>query len=813
MQTARRYSILYLTSIAVIGVAVLVGLLFMAVMTAATHERIQQQSATHLRELLSTVESTASIACFVEDQNLAKEVARGLLKNSAVLGVVIRSGKQELVRSFRPSVTGQALARAELGRLTRAIVSPFNANEQVGEIQIYPNPDEFDRLIAQEVHFVGSLLAIQIAGTAAAIILAVLLWIVRPIKALSDRLHRMDAAAGDRLHVPKGHNRTEVGRLVGDVNALADRLVASLDDERELRLQREIDEMKYHAIFDNAETGIFIADREGRVESFNPALVRLLDLPAGENPTSGPIRIADLSWDVPARLPQLIGQCVDSNAMCGDDLVLTPGTGSARWLNLILSPIGGGNVQGLVSDVTERKLSEETARKQVVTDPLTGVANRSGIERVLGMAISQHENSGDGGFALMFIDLDGFKRVNEALGLPVGDEVLKAAAKRLSSCLKLSDTVARIGGDKFAVVLPGATKDDLAAHIGERVIRILWENFEVHATPIQLGASIGITLFPPDGNDLPTLLRNAELALDRAKSTGGNRFTFFDLGMAEAAEQRRAMEMDMHLALHRGEFELFYQPIVDLASNRLAGAEALIRWHHPERGLVPPDAFIPLAEETGLIVDIGSWVLEEACRQLSEWQAEGKDYYLSINLSGRQIPDGMPPEKLAEAVRRHGIDASHLVLEITEGVLLADISQAQSWLSAVREQGFRIYLDDFGTGYSSLSYLKLFAVDTVKVDKSFVSDMGSNASDHALVEAIVAMARSLGLHVVAEGVENLAQLELLRQMNCRSIQGYFFSQPVPVEEFSQIAARVDELLLASVEMPAQAAMADAQEMM
>jgi EAL domain-containing protein (putative c-di-GMP-specific phosphodiesterase class I) len=271
--------------------------------------------------------------------------------------------------------------------------------------------------------------------------------------------------------------------------------------------------------------------------------------------------------------------------------------------------------------------------------------------------------------------------------------------------------------------------------------------------------------------------------------------------MAEAAERRRAMETDMHLALRRDEFQLFFQPIVDITCNRVAGAEALIRWRHSEKGLVPPDAFIPLAEETGLIVDIGLWVLEAACRQLAAWQVEGKDYYLSLNISGRQIPDGLPPLKLGETARRYGIDPSRLVLEITEGVLLADVNLALNWLDAVRAQGFRIYLDDFGTGYSSLSYLKRFPVDSVKVDKSFVRDMGVNANDRALVEAIIAMARSLGLRVVAEGVENLAQLELLRLMNCHCIQGYYFSRPVPIEEFAEVALRINDSL-ASIEVPA-----------
>ncbi|HEU0187807.1 MAG TPA: EAL domain-containing protein, partial [Gallionellaceae bacterium] len=771
-------SILYLTTMAVLTIAVVIGALFIDVANRTTRERIQQQSVQRLGELLDTVESTAAIACAKDNGALAQELTNGLLKNSGVLGAVISNDAHELARSYRDKASKSELENASVSRLVRIIYSPAHPEIPVGEIHLDPDTVQFEQMVQHEVHFVGKLLGVQIAGTAAAIFLVLLIWIVRPIKALSDRLHGMKATDGERLRIPRGHSHTELGRLAEDINALAARLVTTLDEEHRLRLQHEIGEKKYHAIFHNAETGILIVNRDGRIESFNPALARLLELSASHE-ADGHVRLLmELHWSAPARLDQLISECIDKKSACSSDLEYILKDGSTRWLSMQFSPLAEDRVQGVVSDITERKLAENTARLQIVTDPLTGVANRPGLEQALQAYIRKFDIVSDSGFAMMLINLDGFKRVNEALGLPVGDEVLKVAAKRLNSCLKPSDTVARIGGDEYVVVLPRATDEGVTARISERIINVLRESYEVHTTPIHLGVSIGIAFFPDDGRDIPTLLRNAELAMSRAKAAGGNRFTFFNLGMAEAAEQRRTLETDMHQALRRDEFRLFLQPIVDISSKRLVGAEALIRWHHPVNGIVSPDTFIPLAEETGLIVDIGRWVLEAACKQLLRWQSEGLDYYLSINISGRQIPDGLSPATLIEAVRRHGVEPRQLVLEITEGMLLSDVGKALSWLNAVSEAGFRIYLDDFGTGYSSLSYLKRFPVNTVKIDKSFVRDMGSNSSDLALVGAIIAMAHSLNLDVVAEGVENLAQLQLLSQMHCGSIQGYYFSRPV-----------------------------------
>lgn len=790
---SKRQSILYLASLAIIACSIAVGLLFVGVTGWFTTDRAQAQAEDRLGELLDTVQSTVSIACFVQDRQLALEVARGLLKNSETRGVVIRSSSGELARVYRDGLTADESERALRGRIARPVASPFDPQQTVGEILLDPDPEAVDRIVAAEMRFVGIQLWLLTAVLTLVIVVVMLRLIVRPIHAMSERLHHMDAAAGDRLAIGKGYAGAELGRLADDVNALADQLVASLEDERRLRVQREVDEKKYRAIFDNAESGIFTADADGRIESRNPALTRLFALPPYLAPEAGGIQLTTLPWRAPAKIAEQLQRCLGDNLTTGADLEFLSPEG-VRWLNVVLSPIGHERVQGVVSDVTERRRAEDFARRQAVTDPLTGIANRPGLEKLLAAAIQLPEQGGDSGFALLLINLDGFKRINDALGLPVGDCILQTAAERIQSCLKMSDIVARMGGDEFAVIIPRVFDEARVAAIGERIVFSLRRGYEGHGTPIKLAASVGITLFPGDGADMPTLLRNAELALDRAKASGGGRCSFFDPAMAEAAERRRAMETDMQLALRRGEFELFLQPIFDLERRRLVGAEALIRWRHREKGIIAPDAFIPLAEETGLIVDVGLWSLDVACRYLADWRSAGRDLYLSLNVSARQIPDGLPPAQMLEAVRRYGVEPSRLVLEITEGVLLADVAQAQSWLGQMRQHGFGLYLDDFGTGYSSLSYLKRFAVDTVKIDKSFVRDMTRNASDRGLVEAIVAMARSLGLNVVAEGVEEVEQLVQLRAMGCSCMQGYYFSPPVAAAEFDAVVRRLEERL-------------------
>lgn len=448
----------------------------------------------------------------------------------------------------------------------------------------------------------------------------------------------------------------------------------------------------------------------------------------------------------------------------------------------------------LISDITERKVAEEKVRYQANYDELTGLPNRSLFLDQLGQSLNRMDRTKKD-MALMFIDLDRFKWVNDTLGHDAGDDLLCQVAARMKECIRRVDTVARLGGDEFVIILQEISKAEDTVDIAEKVIEQISRSFTLGRKEASIGASIGITVAPVDGKDSNTLLRNADLAMYAAKKAGRSTYKFFTPEMNDQALSRANMETELRQALDEDELVVYYQPIADLESGRVSYAEALVRWNHPQRGLVFPDEFISLAEETGLIVGIGEWVLRSACAQAKAWQDKGQQhgFSVSVNLSSRQLQQGLSIETVASILSETGLPAERLTFEITESQIMEDADQAIIWLNAIKKMGVRLSIDDFGTGYSSLSYLKRFPIDTLKIDRSFIRDMTTDPDDASLVEAITAMARSLKLKVIAEGVETKEQLDQLRALGCDLIQGYFFSKALSAEEFGSLLEKGDEV--------------------
>ncbi|MBK6657821.1 MAG: EAL domain-containing protein [Proteobacteria bacterium] len=444
-----------------------------------------------------------------------------------------------------------------------------------------------------------------------------------------------------------------------------------------------------------------------------------------------------------------------------------------------------GYVVGLYTDVTEIRAAEEHVRYRAYFDPLTALPNRENFMNQLGQTISESQRDSRQ-FALLFVDLDRFKNVNDTLGHEVGDRLLVEAGERLTQCLRQSDTVARFGGDEFTVIMRDIDDPMNAAHCAETLIGALTEGFVLADQVVHTGASIGITLYPADGGDANTLLRNADMAMYRAKARGRNTFRFFAAEMTTRAEHFVALEKDLRVALARHEFDFEYQSVMRLEDGTLAGAEALLRWRHPTRGAVSPGEFIPVAEETRLIVDIGAWALRHACRTAVAWCGHGDGGLprLAVNVSGRQLWGGFDGDFVAGVLAETGFPADRLVFEMTESLLIDEDRRVGAVLRDFRDLGIGIALDDFGTGYSALGYLRRLPVTMLKIDRSFVGDIESNESDAHLVESIIALGRALNLTVVAEGVETAGQVSLLRKLGCELAQGYFFARPMGAEAFA-----------------------------
>lgn len=442
--------------------------------------------------------------------------------------------------------------------------------------------------------------------------------------------------------------------------------------------------------------------------------------------------------------------------------------------------------RGISKDISERKRAEEYTRHLASHDALTDLPNRHMFSELLNLSIEgarrYHHR-----FAMMFVDLDRFKIINDSLGHEAGDHLLQEIARRIRNTLRASDTVARLGGDEFSVLALEIDNTDQAAMVAKKILMAVSQPLNIVGQECRITASIGISLYPNDADDEISLMKNADIAMYRAKEEGKNRYEFFSENIREKTLERMELENSLRRALERNEFVLHYQAKLNLKNEQISGAEALLRWNHPNLGLVMPNQFIPLAEETGLIVMIGKWVLRSACQQNVAWLRQGlPPICVAVNLSARQFGDENLLQDITDALRESGMSPQLLELELTESMVMQSPERAVKTLQALKSLGVRLAIDDFGIGYSSLATIKQFPFDILKVDRSFIRNLPQNAEDKAITQAIITMGKTLSLTVVAEGVETAEQEDYLREQNCNETQGYYFSKPIAAEAFASM---------------------------
>lgn len=447
-----------------------------------------------------------------------------------------------------------------------------------------------------------------------------------------------------------------------------------------------------------------------------------------------------------------------------------------------------GRVQAFVRDITERREAQEAIHRQTYCDILTGLPNRAlfldRLDQMFSVASSRGES-----FAVLILDVDRFKQINDTLGHAAGDELIRMVAARLGKMIRKEDTVSRIGGDEFTFIIANIGHSSFAARIARKIIDTFQDPFIIDEHELYVTASLGIGIYPFDGLDGRTVLKNADTAMYRAKEHGRNSYQLYTEDMNANAYERLVLDSHLRRAIENEEFRLYYQPQVSLADGRLVGVEALIRWKHPDLGLVFPDKFIPHAEETGLIDPVGDWVLRAACKQAAQWYNSGHPIRVAINLSARQLDQSWLCDTIDGALLEHNLPAEWLELEVTESNIIQHKDRAIESLEMLKMVGVKTAVDDFGTGYSSLSYLPRFPLDVLKIDRAFVTGLGRSDKSTAVVKALIDLAHALGMEVIAEGVETREQLHALRDLNCDVVQGYFFSQPVPIDQLEELRAR------------------------
>ncbi len=539
--------------------------------------------------------------------------------------------------------------------------------------------------------------------------------------------------------------------------------------------------------FDTTLAVLITNDRLGRVLNISAAILRRCHT-VFEVLEASPLFASPL---VQQALEACLGIVAGDRQPCSMDLISVCGH---RVFTMLLVDIGNEQWMASFEEITARRIIETQALQQAMRDSLTGLCNRELFEKRVTAALPNGEPAGEApagengrrDLAVMLIDLDRFKTVNDTLGHPIGDALLRLVAKRLLSLVRQDDLVARLGGDEFAILVSPSLGQGAMEILARRIVDVIGRPYLVDGHLVNVGASIGIAVSPRHGRDYNQLMRSADLALYSVKNAGRSSYQVFEPTMDVRALARRSLEIDLRRAQALGELELYYQPQIDLETNTVVGFEALLRWRHPERGLVSPVDFIPLAEEIGLILSLGEWVLREACLEATRWPSEVS---VAVNVSPHQFEDsGRLVDMVGKALSWSGLPGHRLEIEITESVLLRNESSVLAALHRIREMGVRVAMDDFGTGYSSLSQLNSFPFDKIKIDRSFVKESGDVSTQNAIIRAIAALGVSLGMTTIAEGVETTDQLARIRAEGCTSVQGYLFSKPVPVGQVEALLA-------------------------
>lgn len=690
-------------------------------------------------------------------------------------------------------------------RIYQTAIPVRHAGRQVGEMLLGMSTDRLVREVERNRRTVTGV-AVTIFALGVVIAIAIASAITRPVRAIAETAKRI--AAGNLAERAPVSGSAEVDKLARSFNTMLGRLeeaqteLATLNrsleqrvEERTHELREEVTERRraerrYRMLFERNLAGVYIAGANGSVISCNDAVARMLGYESCDDLELNHGAIQYFDPDEQRRVTDTLHE---QGSIANHEAQLLRRDGDVIWVleTLTASTLefeGTAAVEGIVLDITDRKRTELEVEYHAYHDALTGLPNRMlFLDRLtIALALSRRRQQP---LAVMFLDLDDLKVVNDTLGHAAGDQLLQMVAERLTSCLRQEDTVGRMGGDEFTLLLPTLNTPDEAAVVAQKVTEVIQEPFVIGDDEVRVTTSIGVAMYPADGEDPETLLANADGTMYRVKEAGGGAFQFCSASVGRRTLGRMSLEDSLRHALDRNELVVFYQPQVDANTGAVLAVEALVRWRHPEAGLIEPGGFISLAEYTGLIIPIGEWVLREACRQMREWNEKGYNLRVGVNVSARQFHQRDFLGVIDRALLETKLEPANLELEITETMAMQKSERTIAMLTTLRGRGIGIALDDFGTGQSSLTYLRRFPVSTVKIDRSFVSGGNRTLVDAPIVEAILHLSHSLGLRTVAEGIETAEQWEFLASRGCAEMQGYFISRPIEAAAFEKFLLR------------------------